>query len=137
MCWVHGGSQVVAWSTATIGGVAIDVSLPPSTIDRAELEEDCKNRSERIIRAKGTIPFGIGSTVASFCSSILLNKRNVRAVSHFQPDFGCCLSLPVILGRKGIVSTIKMPLSSDEEAAIAGSAKTLRTTIDRVNESAV
>jgi L-lactate dehydrogenase len=81
------------------------------------------------------MPFGSGSAVSSICASILFDKRNVRAVSHYQPDYGCCLSMPVILGRKGIVGTIKMPLSSGEEAAIADSANTLRTTISRIRES--
>ena len=134
MLGVHGDAQVVAWSSATIGGVPIDVSLPQGAVDRAALEEECKTRSDSIIHAKGTMPFGIGSTVASMCSSILLDKRNVRAVSHYQPEYNCCFSLPVILGRKGIVSSIKMPLSKDEETAIANSAKALKATVDRINE---
>lgn len=135
MLGVHGDNQVVGWSLATIGGVPIHTSLPSSAINRAELEKECKQRSQDIIEAKGTMPFGIGSAVSSICASILFDKRNVRAVSHYQPDYGCCLSMPVILGRKGIVGTIKMPLSSGEETAIADSANTLRATISRIRES--
>lgn len=131
---MHGDSQVVAWSTATIGGIPIDVALPPGTFDRAELVSECKHRSESIIRAKGSTPFGIGSTVASICSSILFDKRNVRPISHFQPEFGCCFSLPVVLGRKGVIRTIQMPLDSEEQAGIAESAKKLRGTIERIKE---
>ena len=130
---MHGDSQVVAWSTATIGGVPIDKSLPPSILNRAELVNECKHRSQSIIQAKGTTPLGIGSIVSSICSSILFDKRNVRPVSYFQPEFGCCFSMPVILGRKGIIRTIEMPLNSAEKANIAESAKTLRGTIDRIN----
>ncbi|KAH6645636.1 lactate dehydrogenase/glycoside hydrolase [Truncatella angustata] len=133
---VHGDSQVVAWSTATIGGVPIDKShLPKDLINRVQLADECKYRSQSIIRAKGATPFGIGSIVSSICSSILLDKRNVRPISHFQPEFGCCFSLPVVLGRKGIISTIQMPLDSDEEAEIAESARTVRSLMDRVREN--
>ncbi|KAL5344864.1 hypothetical protein ACLOAV_010261 [Pseudogymnoascus australis] len=131
---VHGDSQVVAWSTATIGGVPIDKSLLPNTFNRAELANECKHRSQSIIQAKGATPFGIGSIVSSICSSILLDKRNVRPISHFQLEFSCCFSLPVVLGRKGIMRTIQMPLNSDENADIAKSAKTLRSIIEQVNE---
>ena len=132
---VHGESQVVAWSTGTIGGLPIDRSMPPGAFDHAELEEECKHRSMHIIRAKGSTPFGIGNVVASVCSSILLDKRNVRPISHYQPEYHCCFSLPVILGRRGIIRTIHPPLTTSEEAAITDSAKTLKASINRVKEN--
>lgn len=132
---VHGESQVAAWSAATIGGSPIDKVLKPeNAVSLAELEVECRNRSESIIRAKGTTPYGIGSVVTSICASILRDECSVRPVSHFQPEFSCCFSLPAILGRKGIVGTIRAHLSGDEEAAIASSAKELRATVDRVSE---
>lgn len=131
---VHGDPQVVAWSVATIGGVPIDKSLPPNTLNRAELSDECKNRSRSIVRAKGATPFGIGSIVSSICSSILLDKRNVRPVSHFQPKFGCCFSLPSVIGRKGVASTISVPLDSDEEADMAKSVKELKENLDWVHQ---
>jgi len=42
--------------------------------------------------------------------------------------------MPVVLGRKGIIRTIQMPLNSDEEADIAKSVKRLRSTIEQINE---
>lgn len=134
MLGVHGGSQVAAWSTATIGGVPINKLLGPDTLDHAELENECKHRSQSIIRAKGATPFGIGSIVSSICTSILFDKRDVRPISHFQPEFGCCFSLPVVLGRKGIMKTIQIPLNGAEKADIAESAKTLREKIERIHE---
>jgi L-lactate dehydrogenase len=131
---VHGDSQVVAWSNAKIGSVHIDTMLPPDTFNHAELVNESKNRSQSIIQAKRATPFGIGSIVASICSSILFDKRNVRPVSHFDPGFGCCFSLPAVIGRKGIIRTIKMPLSDDEAANIAESAKALKATINQINE---
>ncbi|BDD60263.1 hypothetical protein MPDQ_006181 [Monascus purpureus] len=133
---IHGDSQVVSWSTATIGGVPVDKSLP-DTIDHKELENECKNRSRSIVRAKGSTPFGIGYVVSSICSSILLDKRNVRPVSHFRPEYGCCLSLPVVLGRQGIVREIDPLLSSSEKKDIAESAKSLKESIDRIHENRV
>lgn len=121
---VHGDSQVAAWSTATVGGIGIDQALAEShtAVDRAALAEECKHRSQEIVRAKGATPFGMGAIVASICLSVLHDRRNVRPVSHFQPDFGCCLSLPAVLGRGGIVKTIRMPLAEKEQAAVAESA---------------
>ncbi|KJZ80015.1 hypothetical protein HIM_00729 [Hirsutella minnesotensis 3608] len=130
---VHGDSQVTAWSRASIGNVPIQESpLHGHRIDRANLDEECKYRSASIIRAKGSTPFGIGSIVSEICASIILDKRKVCPISHFQPDFGCCFSLPVILGRKGIVNTVPMALSDAESAEIAKSAIDLKSMLDNV-----
>ncbi|RKK88119.1 hypothetical protein BFJ68_g13085 [Fusarium oxysporum] len=132
---VHGNSQIVAWSTATVAGVPINTSIPPNILDRVELADECKHWSQSIIRAKGSTPFGLGSIVSSLCASIFLDKRNVRPVSHFQPDFGCYFSLPAVIGKKGVMSTIHMTLDSDEKAHIAKSAKELSETIDWIHRN--
>lgn len=123
---------MVAWSTATIGGASIAKSLPVNAINHSELADECKHMSQSIIRGKGATPFGIGSTVSSICSSVLFDRRDVRPISHFQPEFRCCFSLPVILGRKGIITTIQIPLNNSEQARITESAETLTATIDRI-----
>lgn len=126
---------MVAWSAATVGGIPIDKSLPLEKVNRAALVDECQHISQGIIRAKGAVPFGIGSVVSSICSSILLDKRNVCPISHFQPEFGCCFSLPVVLGRTGIIRTIQVPLDSDETARIASSATGLAEMIQRVHDN--
>jgi L-lactate dehydrogenase len=125
---IHGDSQVVAWSKARIGEEFMDDILPAdkSAINRNELEIKCKHRSQQIVQPKCSAPFGIGSTLASICSSILLNKCDVNTVSHFQARFSCFLSMPAILGRDGISRTFDMTLNEAEETAIDESVKGLK-----------
>jgi len=130
---VHGDSQV-AWSTATINGVPIDKFLPPDTFAHADLADECKERAEKVIHTKGATPFGVGAMVSSICASIVLDKGDVRPISHFQPEFGCCLSSPVVLGGKGILRSVQMPLDSDEQDHIANSAKRLKDTMGRLKQ---
>ncbi|KAL2258906.1 hypothetical protein VTK26DRAFT_7586 [Humicola hyalothermophila] len=127
---VHGDCQVVAWSSATVNGIPLHKVVPPDGFGHDQLAAECKQRAETIIYAKGSTPFGIGSVVASICASVILDRGDVHPVSHFQPEFGCCFSLPVVLGRQGIKETIKMPLEEDENAAIARSAKQLKDSLD-------
>ncbi len=134
MLGVHGDYQVAAWSSATVNGIRLDTVLPPESFKHDELTKECRERADSIFSAKGATPFGIGSAVTSICVSILSDRGDVRPISHFQPDFGCCFSLPVVLGRKGIVKTIKMPLDTDESAAIARSAERLKGTMDRIKK---
>lgn len=125
---------MTAWSAATIGGVPINESLSKEdVINRSDLSNECKHRSQSIVRAKGATPFGIGSIVSSICSSIILDKGTVHPISHYQPTLGCCFSLPVVLGRKGIIRKVQMPLNFDEDAQITDSAAALKAMIDQVN----
>lgn len=128
---VHGDSEVAAWNAASIGGVPVDKTLLPEAMS-AEVEQQCREHCQSIVSTKGSTPFGMGSVVASICSSIVLDKRNVKAVSYFQPEFGCCFSLPVVLGREGIVRTVQMPLSDEEKARIAGAAARVEAQMDRI-----
>ena len=111
----------------------IDQSLPPQHFDHLELGEEGRNRTRDIVNAKGSTPFGIGAVVAEICSSILLDKRNILPVSHYQPEAGCCFSLPAILGRKGIIRTLRMPLSPHERAAIKESVDGVKHKLEQVN----
>ncbi|KAK4035316.1 hypothetical protein C8A01DRAFT_38218 [Parachaetomium inaequale] len=130
---VHGDPQV-AWSTATINGVPMDKFSYPGAFTPADLADECKERAESIIRVKGAAPCGVGSVVSSICTSIIADKGDVRPISHFQPEFGCCLSSPVVLGRKGILRSVQMALNSEEQNHIANSAKRLKDTMDRIKQ---
>lgn len=125
----HGDSQFVAWSCASIGGVPVDKAMMPDTLNRSHLAEECKHEAQNIIKAKGSIAFSVGSIVASICSSILFDKRDVRPLSHFQPDLGCCMSSPVVLGRKGLVRRIQMPLTTGERLKLVESGKVIKDAV--------
>ncbi|KAL4819008.1 lactate dehydrogenase/glycoside hydrolase [Aspergillus spinulosporus] len=130
----HGDSAVPAWSCAAVGGVPLEKALGLEKRVEESLVEECKHRSQNIVRAKGVTAFGIGSIVCSICVSVLLDRHNVRPVSHYQPQHGCCFSLPAVLGRKGIVQTVPVPLSAVEQEGIAQSVGALKSMLDRVQE---
>lgn len=127
----HGDSQFVAWSLATVGGVPIAQALPEARINRAEIAEKTRRKAQFIIEAKGATAYGIGSVVGAICGSILFDTLNVRPISHFVEELGCCLSLPVILGRRGVVGRVEMPLNEKEKEFLEQSAEELRGVIGR------
>jgi L-lactate dehydrogenase len=122
----HGESQFVAWSLASIGGVPLSDALGDVKIDQAAIAEDTKNKATNIIENKGVTNYGIGAVAASICKSVLFDQRNIRPVSHWQEDLGACLSMPAVLGREGIVRTVKMPLNKEERSKLEESAKALK-----------
>jgi L-lactate dehydrogenase len=120
----------------TIGAVPLDQCLPPDTvIDRKAVAAETKDKAAKIIEAKGATAYGIAALTASICKSILFDQRNVRPISHWNEEFGCCLSLPVVLGRKGIVRTLNIPLNDEERQSLNKSAKALRGFIEESGKS--
>ncbi|KIW82722.1 L-lactate dehydrogenase [Fonsecaea pedrosoi CBS 271.37] len=126
----HGESQMVAWSCVTIGAVPLDHCLPPGAfIDRKAVALETKDKAAKIIEAKGATAYGIGALSAAICKSILFDQRNVRPISHWVDQLGCCLSLPVVLGRRGIVRSLSIPLNQEERMLLVKSADALKKLI--------
>ncbi|CAA9961262.1 L-lactate dehydrogenase [Pyrenophora teres f. maculata] len=128
----HGESQFVAWSLASIGGVALEKAMPSDikAIDKEAIEEETRNKATSIIQNKGATNYGIGGVVASICKSVLFDEKIIRPVSCWQEGLGVCLSVPVVLGRKGVVRAMEMELSEGEKGKLEKSAKALREVID-------
>ena len=63
------------------------------------------------------------------CETILLDKNHIRPLSHWQYGYGCSLSMPAVLGRGGIVSTIPLALNTEEKTLLEKSAQKLRETL--------
>lgn len=84
-----------------------------------------------IIKAKGFTSYGIAAVASSICECIVFDQRRVFPLSHWQEEFGCCPSLPVVLGRNGIVSTLPIPLDDGETVALAKSGASIKDIISR------
>ncbi|CAD0017333.1 unnamed protein product [Aureobasidium pullulans] len=130
----HGDSQMVAWSHASVGGVPLELALPDTSIDKEAIAEDTKKKAAAIMESKGATAFGIGGVAASICKSILFDQCNIRPISHYQKDMDVCISMPVVLGRKGIVRQIPMKLNDGEKKEVQQSAKSLREIIEDVEK---
>lgn len=117
-----------------IGGIPIAEAMPAESLDYGKILGECRDRTQLIMQHKGSRPLGIASVVAGTCTSILQDKRNIRPLSHFQPEYGCCFSLPALIGRQGIIGTMHMPLDQEEEAKIDESAKDLKKRLDNISD---
>lgn len=121
----------VAWSSANVSGISLSSVLSLTGEDRSKIATTIKKKAYEIIKAKGFTSYGIGAVTSSICESIIFDQCQVFPLSHWQSEYRCCLSLPAVLGRAGLISTISLPLSEDETASIEDSAKTLREIIDK------
>jgi L-lactate dehydrogenase len=91
-------------------------------------------KAYEIIEVKGFTSYGIAAVISSICESVIFDERQVHPLSHWQDDLQCCLSLPAVLGRAGILSTVPMTLSDEERVLMEESAKKMRQVIDECEQ---
>ncbi|CAN9360900.1 unnamed protein product [Alternaria alternata] len=129
----HGDSQFIAWSSATIGTTPLALALPPNTLTsefKSQISSHTRGAAGAVIAAKGCTAYGIGNIAASICKYILFDSRSVRPLSFYQPELGCCLSMPAVVGRKGIIKAMPIQLDEEERAQLDACAKGLRGVIE-------
>lgn len=130
----HGDSQVVAWSAAMIGGSRIsDFTLTGSFSkdEYASIEQEVRRKAYEIIQKKGSTSHGIGACVATICEAVILDKCEVLPVSVYQPQFGCHMGWPSIIGQNGVEAVVPITLSDSEESRLRSCAASLQQLIDQ------
>lgn len=136
----HGDSELVLWSSATVGGAPLwDVvgsegqRIDPS--ERDTMRDEVRGAAARIIAGKGNTNLAIGLATTRIVRAISRDERAVLPVTVRVDVDGVgsvCLSLPSIVGRDGVLGRIPVPMDADEQAAYRASAATLRTVLDSV-----
>jgi L-lactate dehydrogenase len=116
---------------ANVSGNPLSSILPLNDDERATITAETKRKAYKIIKAKGFTSYGISAACSSICEAIIFDERQIFPLSHWQQDLECCLSLPAVLGRSGIVSTVFLPLDKTEAELVVDSAKRLRAVISK------
>ncbi len=119
----HGASQVAAISIASVGGEPIDDSL-----DRARQFAQITTESGLdIFRLKGHTNFAVAKATAVVIEAIQHDQLHTMPLSVMLDGFcgvlDVCLSIPVVVGRKGVSRRLKPHLTADETEAFQRSAE--------------
>ncbi|CAJ0833962.1 8352_t:CDS:2, partial [Entrophospora sp. SA101] len=123
-CYVlgeHGDSQIIAWTSAHVGGKPLlDYQEIKDLKDeeREQIEKEIANKAYEIINLKGATYFGIAGCVSMLVQSITLNQRQIRPLSVYSEEYECVLSMPAVLGSNGIERIIEVKLSDQEKAKL-------------------
>ena len=132
----HGDSMVPVWSSATVGGLPLEKFPGWSTKLAEELFTRTKGSGAEVIKKKGGAGFAVGLSIQEVIESVALDRRRLLPVSSVQN--GCyglrdvALSVPTIVGRRGVVTTHELELWPKEVQGLRKSAQVLRETIDNV-----
>ena len=125
----HGTSQVYLWSAARVAGAPVlDVlgrrGQPVETLRRS-IERDVRYANIEIIEGNEASQYGIGMVSARIAEIVLRDERTVIPVGCYNPDFGVTLSLPGIVGRRGVSRILEPAMSEEERQALRRSAEAL------------
>lgn len=137
----HGDSEVLVWSEAKIGGIALDTFAAQlgchiTAEVHQRIDEGVRRAAYRIIEGKGATYYGIGAALARIARAILQDERTAFTVSVLNSDVErvqeVALSLPRVVGHNGILATLHPTLSSDERAALHRSAEILKKAVSEI-----
>lgn len=132
----HGDSMVPIWSSATVAGLPLDKfpGWQPRLAD--ELFTRTKGSGAEVIKKKGGAGFAVGLAIQEVIEAVALDRRRVLPVSTVQN--GCygirnvAISVPTVVGRKGMIGTYEVELWPKEVQALKRSAAVLQETQDKV-----
>jgi L-lactate dehydrogenase len=134
----HGDSEIPLWSSATIGSIplsqwAVEGHGRLTSSDKAAILHNVKDAAYQIIQGKGATNYAIGLAVTNILEALLHDEQRVLPLSGLLHGFrgleDVCLSLPRIVGRKGIEGPLPIPMTVDEEAGLFESADRIRAVV--------
>ncbi len=140
----HGDSEVLTWSLATVGGLALadfcqKRGIPLDDAIRTQIDNNVRNAAYHIISGKKATYYGIGSALARIVDVILHDQRAILTVCTPMPDIAgvqdVTVALPHLMGGSGIIDTISLALSKYEHEKLHESAALIRKVIDDLDNA--
>lgn len=133
----HGDSMVPIWSSATCAGLPLDKFPGFNASLQTQLFTRAKTSGAEVIRRKGGAGWAVGLTIAEVVHAIALNRGELLPVSSMQN--GCyglrdvSISVPTVVGRKGVIKHVEVPLWPKEQQGLQASAQALRATYSKLS----
>lgn len=127
----HGDSELAVWSGANVSGIPLPHFFQLQGHENyqqttQELYECVRDSAYEIIRRKGATYYGIAMAVGRIAQCIMQDERAVLPVSVVLGGQyglqGLSLSIPSIVGRRGVEQILEIPLAPEEQQALAASA---------------
>lgn len=138
----HGDSELAVWSSANVSGIRLDeycahCGYVSHEENRKKLENDVKNSAYEIIERKGATYYGIAAATRRICESIVRDEHSILPVSTLaKGHYGLndlYISVPSLVGARGVEDILDVNLSDEERAALEKSAAALKAVIAQIN----
>ncbi len=118
------------WWSARIGGNLLPALLKKrgATIEalRNQVERDVRYANITIIEGHDASQYGIGIVSARIAEMVLNDEHAVIPIGSLQERFGVTLSLPSVVGRRGVIEVLEPAMSEEERRGLEKCAQTLQ-----------
>lgn len=132
----HGDSMIPLWSSATVNGLPLTGLPACSPGFQNSIFERTKGSGAEVIKRKGGAGWAVGIAIRDVIHDIALDKRTLLPVSSLvQGAYGVrdvCLSVPTVVGRRGVVGQVELKLWPKEQTGLQNSARALQETLSKV-----
>jgi len=132
----HGDSMLPVWSSASVNGLPLAGLTECTPSFQNAVFERTKGSGAEVIKRKGGAGWAVGIAIRDVIHAVLLNQRTLLPVSsliqgaYFISDI--CLSVPSVVGRRGVEQHVEIKLWPKEQMALQASARALKETLAKV-----
>jgi L-lactate dehydrogenase len=132
----HGDSMIPVWSSATVNGLPLAGIPECSAGFQNAVFERTKGSGAEVIKRKGGAGWAVGIAIRDVVHAVLLNKKTLLPVSSLVQNAydirDICLSVPSVVGRKGVEKHVEIKLWPKELMGLQASARALKDTLAKV-----
>ncbi len=137
----HGDSEIGAWSLTTVAGMSIedycnDICKKCKGIGKYELIESVRKAAYEVIEKKGATYYAISLAVKRIVETIIRDEKSILTVSFLlEGQYGLkdlYMGNPSIVGSKGVIKSLEVPLNEDELLKLRESGNALKEYLDRI-----
>ncbi|MBM3878919.1 MAG: lactate dehydrogenase [Verrucomicrobia bacterium] len=132
----HGDSMVPIWSSATVQGLPLS-SLPQCTPSfQTAIFDRTKGSGAQVIRLKGGAGWAVALAIRDVVHAVALDQHRLLPVSSLLQGAydlrDICLSVPTVMGRRGLERHLELKLWPKEITGLQNSARALRNTLTQL-----
>jgi malate dehydrogenase len=134
----HGDDMVPVLSMTTIHGVPASTLIGKEKLDK--IVDRTRKGGGEIVNLMGTSAYyaPASSAVAMAKAYLRDEKRLLACAAYLEGEYGyrgLFMGVPCVIGGKGIEKILEIPLTEDEKAMLAKSAKSVQAVVDICNKA--
>jgi malate dehydrogenase len=129
----HGDDMVPVLSMTTIHGVPVSALIARDKLDK--IVDRTRKGGGEIVNLMGTSAYYAPAASAVSMAKAYLNddKRLLACAAYLEGEYGyrdLFMGVPCVLGGKGVERIVEIPLTEEERAMLAKSAKSVQAVVD-------
>ncbi len=132
----HGDSMIPAWSSASVNGLPLTGLAQCTPGFQNAVVERTRNSGAECIKKKGGAGWAVALSIREVVHAIALDKRSLLPVSSLVQGVydirQICLSVPTVVGRRGVIDQVEIKLWPKELTGLQNSARALKETLAKV-----